>query len=401
MQLQSIRDDFRASGVDDTQRPGWSPTPGVRRQVRMFAVSVLSARSGSVLRTGAAIVLVGRSAAHEPAVAATLARARAADIRWAAVTDPEALASAASRAGRQFGAITALVHAADFNESCMFQHSDDPSPLAIMASKTVGLRAAVRAAGAQLRRVVTVGRIGLKGERHYALANTWQSRIAEDVARARPECRVLSLEWSITEPARDTGGVRWTRWRAPDTIALDDGVEAFERLVIGGATRFLIVTSRCGPPSYVALCGGDLPPLPFADEVLLHYPGLELVVGLELSRDCIGGRKVFTGALGIEAMAQLACALSARPVVLGAAELGEPIAVSERGTVRLYRMALVGLDRDIDVVIRSDTDGLATDRMRASLSVGATVSAAPPSAEISIAKNPLVTAGMSSESGAQ
>jgi len=106
-------------------------------------------------RTGAAIVLVGRSSEHEQAVAATLARARAVGIRCSYalvdVTDPEALACAVSGAARRFGPITALVHAAGFNETRAFQDIDDAGLLRMMAPKTIGFRAAVRAAGTQLR----------------------------------------------------------------------------------------------------------------------------------------------------------------------------------------------------------------------------------------------------------
>jgi enediyne polyketide synthase len=339
-------------------------------------------------RTGAAIVLVGRSSEHESAVAATLARCRAAGVRCsyasADVTDREALVRAVARAARRFGPITALVHAAGFNETQLFQHIDDAGLQRIMAPKTIGFRAAVHAAGPQLRRIVMfgsiLGRMGLKGETHYALANAWQTRIAESIARERPECRVLSLEWSIWNGAgmgHRTGSLETLARFGVDAIALDDGVEAFERLVIGGATGSFIVASRFGPPSYVALGGGELPDLPFADEVLLHYPGLELVVGTELSRERMGGREVFAATLGLEAMAQLASALSARhgPAALRAVEISDPIAVPEGNTVRLCLMALAGLDGGVEVAIRSDADGFVADRMRASFSVEVPVSA--------------------------
>jgi enediyne polyketide synthase len=352
------------------------------------------------LRTGAAIVLVGRSAEHAPVVAATLARARAAGVRCsyalADVTDPEALACAVSRAARRFGPITTLVHAAGFNETQLFGDIDDADLRRIMAPKTIGFRAAVGAAGAQLRRIVTfgsiLGRMGLKGETHYALANAWQSKMAEDLARDRPECRVVSLEWSIWDGAgmgHRRGSLEALARFGVDAIALDDGVDAFERLVIGGATGSLMVASRFGPPSYVALGGDELPYLPFADEVLLHYPGLELVVSTELSRGRIGGRGGFTGALGLEAMAQMARALSGhdRPAVLRASQISHPIAVPEREAVRLCLVALTGLDGCVEVAIRLETDGFATDHMRASFSVGVPVSTDHPSARIAAVKN--------------
>jgi enediyne polyketide synthase len=342
-------------------------------------------------RTGAAIVLLGRSAEHEPAVAATLSRARSAEIRCsyaaADVTDSDALASAVSWAARPFGPITALVHAAGFNETRLFEDIDDAELRRMMGPKTVGFRAAVDAAGARLRRIVTfgsiIGRIGLKGETHYALANAWQTKMAEDVARNRPECRVLSLEWSIWSGAgmgHRAGSLDALARFGVDAIELDDGVDAFERLVIGGATGSLMVTSRFGPPSYVTLGDDELPALSFADEVLLHYPGLELVAGMELSRGRIGDREIFTVALGLEAMGQAANTLSGpdRPVTLSAVQISHSIAVPKREAVRLCLMALAGLDGVIEVAIRSDDDGFATDQMRASFSTAASAEVAAP-----------------------
>lgn len=351
-------------------------------------------------RTGAAIVLVGRSAEHEGAVAATLARARAAGIRCsyavADVTDPDALAHAVSGAARPFGPVTALVHAAGFNVTRLFHDIDDADLERMMAPKTIGLRAAVGAAGARLRRIVTfgsiLGRMGLRGETHYALANAWQSKIAEDIARDRPECSVLSLEWSIWSGAgmghRAAALDALARFGV-DPIALDDGVDAFERLVIGEAIGSVMVASRFGPPSYVALGGEPLPDLPFADQVLLFYPGLELVAGMELSRARIGGRDAFTAALGLEAMGQAARALSgpSRPATLTAVQVSHPITVPEGETIRLCLMALVGLDGGVEVAIRSNADGFAADQMRASFSVEGSVSANPPSAGIAFARN--------------
>lgn len=338
------------------------------------------------LRTGAAIGLVGRSSEHEPAVAATLARARAARIRCgyasADVTDPEVLVGAVSRLSRQLGPFTVLVHAAGFNETRMLEQIDDAGLLTMMAPKTIGFRSAVRAAGASLRRIVAfgsiLGRMGLKGETHYALANAWQSKIAEDIARDRPECRVLSLEWSIWNGVgmgHRTGSLDALARFGVDAIALDCGIDAFERFALGGATGSLMVASRFGPPSYVRLGGDELPLMPFAGEVLLHYPGLELVVGMELSRASVG--EAFTGTLGLERMTQLACMLSGRRAVLRTAQLGEPVAIPERGAVGLCLMALAGLDGTVDVAIRSDADGFIADRMRASFSLTVPVLAAP------------------------
>jgi enediyne polyketide synthase len=345
-------------------------------------------------RTGATIILVGRSVESNPAVAATLDRAKAAGVRCryanADVTDTQALAAAVTHAARELGPVTMLVHAAGMNEPKLFQDIDDADLARTMAPKTIGFHAAVQAAGPRLRRIVTfgsiLGRMGLKGETHYAIANAWQSVLADEIARTRPTCRVLSLEWSIWNGAgmgHRLGSLEGLARFGVDAIALDDGIDAFERLVVGGATGAIMVTSRFGPPSYVSLGEAEVPPLRFVDKILLHYPKLEIVIETELSRGrdlyltdhCVDGQAVFPGAAGLEAMAQVAWLLAGQvsPIAVEAVTFRQAIVVPQNGHVTLRISALVGLDGRVEAVIRSDDDAFATDRMRATFSHGAAV----------------------------
>jgi enediyne polyketide synthase len=316
------------------------------------------------VRTGAALAFAGRSSASDPAVAATLARARAQRIRClyavADVTDQAAMAAAAARASDRFGPITALLHAAGFNETQLFHNIEAADFLRIMAPKTVGLRIAVDAAGPRLRRIVTFGSIlgcmGLKGETHYALANAWQSAIAEEIASRRPQCKVLSLEWSIWDGAGmgHRRGVLDALVRfGVDAVALDDGLDAFERLAVGGAAGALIVTSRFGPPSYVGFSDDAAPPLIDGDELVLFYPGLEAVIRTTLSRARIGGDRL-TRSDGIRAMSALAGALLRREVVLRSACGRSAIALPERDGMPAHLIALVRMDGCVDVRLRFD-----------------------------------------------
>ncbi len=337
-------------------------------------------------RTGCALVLAGRTPEHDAAVAATLERARAARLRChyvaADVAKESEIAAALAKLRPEVGPVTALVHAAGINDPTPFA-SITPAQLAsTMMPKTAGLRAAVAAAGPQLRRIVTfgsiLGRMGLKGEAHYAIANAWQSAIAEQIARERPECDVLSLEWSIWNGAgmgHRLGSLERLARFGVDAIALDDGIDAFERLVLGGAIGTIIVTSRFGPPDYVSLGPADLPLLRFLDTILLHYPRLELVVETTLSRGRdpyladhqIGGMLVMPGVIGLEAMAQIASALSADGIVtaIEAVTCPQAIVVSSSGAARIRIMALACDDGKIEAAIRADDDGFAVDRMRA------------------------------------
>jgi enediyne polyketide synthase len=337
-------------------------------------------------RSGAALVLAGRAAPDDDAVAATLGRAKAAGIRCRYVTADVAkdgeLAAALSRLAPEIGPITAMVHAAGVNDPIPFESITPAQLAATLGPKTAGLRAAIAAAGPHLRRIVTfgsiIGRIGLKGEAHYALANAWQSAIAEQVARERADCDVLSLEWSIWNGAgmgHRLGSLERLARFGVDAIALDEGIDMFERLVLGGATGTMMVTSRFGPPAYVSLGRAELPLRRFLDTVLLHYPRLELVVETALSRGRdpyladhqIGTMLVMPAVFSLEAMAEVAGALKPGTTVVAieAVAFSQVIVVPESGAVRVRIMALAGEGGRVEAVIRAEDDDYAVDRMRA------------------------------------
>ncbi len=344
-------------------------------------------------RTGVALVFAGRSAPDDPAVATTLKRAAAAGSRCryvlADVTDKQALIAAIAEAARELGPITALMHVAGVNKPQLFQDIDDAALRHLLAPKTAGLLAAVAAAGPHLRRIMTfgsiLGRMGLKGEAHYAIANAWQSKIAEEIASSLPQCQLLSFEWSIWNGAgmgHRVGSLERLARYGVDAIALDDGVDAFERLVVSGAIGTMMVTSRFGPPSYVSLGTADLPMLRFLDTAVLHYPNLELVVETELSqgRDPyladhrIDGSAVLPAVIGLEAMAQAASALMLRgsAVQIEAIAFRQAIVVPDRGSKRIKILALATEDGGVETAIRGEDDSFAGDCMRATFRFGET-----------------------------
>jgi enediyne polyketide synthase len=336
-------------------------------------------------RAGAGLLLVGRSERDHPEVLATLGRAHASGIRCsyvtADVTSPDQLKQAVCEASRELGPVTALLHAAGVNDPNLFADISDEDLRKTMAPKTLGLRAAVAAAGPSLRLVVAfssiIGRMGLKGEAHYAIANAWQSAIAEEISRAS-DCEALSLEWSIWNGAgmgHRLGSLERLARFGVDAISVDDGLAAFERLVLGGATGTMMVTSRFGPPAEVALAAVDLPIRRFIGEPLLHYPGLELVVETELSfgRDPylddhrIDGMMVLPGVMGLEAMAQVAGALVEEPSPWAVESVSflRAVAVPEGRSLKIQVLTLVDEHGNVEAAIRAEDDDFATDCARA------------------------------------
>ena len=332
-------------------------------------------------RTGAALLLTGRSSPQDAAVVATLRRAKVLGIHCqylvADTTDRQQLAAAVAVAG-EFGPVTALLHAAGINEPMPFQNLSENALRRAMAAKTIGLRAAIAAAGPRLRRIITfgsiLGRMGLKGQAHYALANAWQTAIAEEYARAHRICDVLALEWSIWcgEGLRHRpGSLNYLARFGVDAITLDDGLAAFERLAIGGAVGTMIVTSRFGPPREVSLEPAALPIDRLFDEVLVHYPGLELVVETAIlaEHSCTENQAAFPRPMGLEAMAKVASALTGRldaPNV-EAVRFKRAIVAPHIGEMRVVIAALADEDGRVAAVLRAGDDGFATDCIEAVL----------------------------------
>ena len=340
-------------------------------------------------RTGSALLLAGRSSPQDSDVIAMLRRAKALGIRCrylvADTTDGQQLVAAVAAAG-EFGPVTALLHAAGNNEPMPFQNLFEAALRRAMAAKTTGLRVAIAAAGPQLRRIITfgsiLGRMGLKGQAHYALANAWQTAIAEDYARAHRSCDVLALEWSIWcgEGLRHRpGSLNYLARFGVDAIALDDGLAAFERLTVGGAVGTMIVTSRFGPPCEVSLEPATLPAGQFAGQLLVHYPRLELVVEtaiptkLDPSRMTdgrSGDQAALPWPMGLEAMAQVASALTGKLDIpdVEAVRFKRAIVASHHGTISAVIAALAGEDGRVEVILRAGDDGFAANCIEATFS---------------------------------
>jgi enediyne polyketide synthase len=337
-------------------------------------------------RAGAALILAGRSRSDDPAVIATLGRAEALNLRCryasADVCDTAALSAAVAAAAAEVGPVTALVHAAGMNDPTLFQQISDANLHQVLAPKTRGLRAAIAACGPRLRRIVAfgsiLGRMGLKGEAHYAIANAWQSLIAEQFARK--DCHVLSLEWSLWSGVgmgHRLGSLERLARFGVDALPIEAALEVFESLLLKGAVGTFMVTSRFGPPRHVSLGAPELPILRFLDKPLLHYPGVEVVVETELSggRDLyaadhrIGGAMVFPAVLGLEAMAQVATALAAggTPVAIEAVAFPQAVVIPDDGVTRIRIMALADEGGRIEVAIRAEDDAFAVERMRATI----------------------------------
>jgi len=339
----------------------------------------------SLGRSGAAIILVGRSNAQDPEVVRTLARANSAGLRCAYVTadvaDVVQLTAAIATAAEVFGPPTLLLHAAGINEPMRLGAIDGEAARRCLIPKMDGMSNAITACGPDLRKIISfgslIGAIGLEGESHYALANAAVTAATQSWAQAEPGRSGLALEWTVwagAGMAERLGTVERLSLSGVDAISVDHALDTFEHLIRRGACGTVAVTGRFGPPYDLDLGDAHLPSLRFVDRLLLHFPGQEIVVETRLSpgRDpylndhAVDGQLIFPGTMALEAMAQLASCLRELGPVVEIDDVAFNRAVTiERGGETRIRLAALRSGQGVEVVLLTAEDEFAAPAVRA------------------------------------
>jgi enediyne polyketide synthase len=339
--------------------------------------------------TSTSLALMGRSDPRsDRELAENLERIAAAGVRCvyvrADVTDARAVQGAVAEAEHQLGPVTALLHGAGANTPQLISALDEEAIQRTLAPKIQGLRNVLAALDAdRLRLLVTFGsiiaRAGLRGEADYALANEWLTALTEEFQARHPGCRCLALEWSVW-----SGVGMGERLGRVDSLILqgimpihpDEGVRILlERLRHPQPATALVIAGRFGEPPTLKLNQPELPLHRFLERRRAYYPGVELVVDAELSRQTdpylddhlVHKERLLPAALGLEGMAQIAMALtgSRTPPSFEHVELTRPIAVSERGTTTLRLAALRRGPGLVEVCLRSEVTDYHVDHFRA------------------------------------
>jgi enediyne polyketide synthase len=256
-----------------------------------------------------------------------------------------------------------------------------------LAPKTLGLQTALEVLAPALRHLVTfgsiIGRIGLEGEAHYALANAMQTAATQAWAAAAPGRAALAIEWSLWGGAgmgERLGTIERLESQGVDALSIDGALDAFDGLLAGNATGSAIVTSRFGPPPALSLGAAELPIMRFLDQPLVHYPGVELVVETSISqgRDpylvdhAIDGVATLPGVIGLEAMAQSASALMALGdhVNVSRIAFARALQIREGADLRVRIAALRTGDRVVEACLFAADDNFAVPCMHATFSAG-------------------------------
>jgi enediyne polyketide synthase len=260
------------------------------------------------------------------------------------------------------------------------------------APKVHGLQNVLAALDTEkLRLLVTFGsviaRTGMRGEADYALANDWLARLTETFHRDHPACRCLCLEWSIWSGVgmgQRLGRVEALLREGIAPIAPDDGINLLCHLLDHELAAVRIVaTSRVTQTATLTMRQPPLPFLRFLEQPRIFYPGIELIadVDLSLSTDLyledhtFRGERLLPAVIGLEAIAQVAMAVSMHNVMPDFEQLQfkRPIVVPQNGAVKLRIAALVRESGKVDVVLRTEETAFQVDHFRATCSFAAHV----------------------------
>ncbi len=303
------------------------------------------------------------------------------------VTRPEAVRQAIRDVEGELGTVTAVLHGAGVNVPKLLSVLEEADVMHTFAPKVHGLQNVLAALNTEkLRLLVTFGsviaRTGMRGEADYALANDWLARLTETFHRDHPACRCLCLEWSIWSGVgmgQRLGRVEALLREGIVPIAPDDGINLLCRLLDHEVpTVRVVVTSRVTHTPTLTMEQRQLPFLRFLEQARIFYPGIELVVDVDLSVSTdlyvadhtFRGERLLPAVVGLEAIAQAAMAVSMHNVMpdFENIQFKRPIVVPQNGAVKLRIAALVRESGKVDVVVRSEETAFQVDHFRATCS---------------------------------
>ncbi len=340
--------------------------------------------------TGVRLALFGRSQPQADAELMTnLTRLTEAGVTFhyhaVDVSDAAAVRTAVQATEAALGPITALLHGAARNAPQGLRNLSEVDFQRTLAPKVMGLRHLLAALDpAKLRLIVGFGsiiaRLGLAGEADYAVANDWMAALLQRHQAAYPHCRTLTIDWSVWAGAgmgERLGTLDGLMRQGITPIPLDQGVTVLQQLLaqIDHLPPAVVVAGRYGMPTTLRVEQPKLPFQRFLEQVRVHVPGVELVVDATLSGEndpylddhVFRGDRLFLAVLGLEAMAQVAMALTGAttPPSFEQVQFHRPIVVPPGSEVTMRLAALRQENGDVAVVLRSAETGFQADHFQA------------------------------------
>ena len=281
------------------------------------------------------------------------------------VRDETAVARIINEARKIHGPVRGLIHGAGVLADKRIEDKTTQQFDEVFSTKVVGLRSLLAAvANDDVRFMVmfssSTGRFGRTGQVDYAIANEVLNKIAQQQARLRPTCRVVSMNWGPWDGGMVTPGLRKIfEDEGVGLIGLDAGAQALLHEIAVKPDRDVEVVILGGVKDASVLNAKSLPVQPpHAAPRPQLTPTLEFTVDPEsfpvLRSHVIGGRAVVPVALTIEWLAHAAVHANPGLVFVGVDKLsvlkgitidagkstavrlltGEPIAINDgNGTI--------------------------------------------------------------------
>ncbi|CCE23292.1 type I polyketide synthase [Methylotuvimicrobium alcaliphilum] len=341
---------------------------------------------------GLRLILLGRALPENDTVLdENLMRFSEADIAFryyaADVGDADSIHNAVKQAESEFGAITAILHGAGVNEPRLIHDLDIEILKRTLSPKISGLKHLLASVDSgKLKLLINfssiIGRVGMRGEADYALANAWLSHETDSFKERNPACRCLSLEWSIWSGVgmgERLGRIDTLLREGISPISPEQGIEWLNRLLdLELPSSNVVISGRLGiTPPLPVLPTNELPFLRFIEKPGLFYPGIELVTDSEISLNndpylndhVYQGEHIFPAVIGMEAMVQAARSVTGRTETPSFQDLrfAHPIVVPPNEIVTLRTVALVKEDQSIEVALRFSQTAFQIDHFHAIL----------------------------------
>ena len=167
--------------------------------------------------------------------------------------DGRAVAQVIAKAREEHGPVRGLIHGAGVLADRLIADKTLEQFETVYATKIAGLRALLDAVGDDELRFMALfssstGRFGRTGQVDYAVANEVLNKIAQQQARLRPHCRVLSLNWGPWDGGMVTPGLKKLfAQEGVEVIGLQAGADyLLQELATppGGPVELVILGSR-------------------------------------------------------------------------------------------------------------------------------------------------------------
>jgi enediyne polyketide synthase len=340
--------------------------------------------------SGARLVLLGRARAEtDSELAKNLRRMSEAEVNFRYfsidVTDADGVRRLVMEVEAELGPVTGIIHGAASNVPHALVNLTEEMFRRTLDVKVKGARNLLASINPEkLRLLITFGsiiaRTGLPGEADYGVANERLTGLTTAWQAAYPSCRCIALEWSIwagVGMGERLGRIDILVRQGITPVTVEQGIALLRQLLNQPLPVVpVVIMGRFRQVPTFQVEQTELPLLRFLEQPRIYYPGVELIVDVELSNGTdlylddhqVQGERLLPAVIGLEAMAQVATALAGAKQSLPAFEevnFNRPVIVPETGLLKIRIAALTREPGHIEVALRSEGTDFQIDHFRA------------------------------------